>query len=136
MRFLDSRLVRILPFLLKVKKISPFFFTVSTVIVDTIVYGFQQTCCVQLVRWDRCKPWTPWNCILLNFTEANAHERLERLDEAYGQQLRDRVRRRHAAARQHFASLTKGLAEALREKTAGSWSMSVGPSSIVGQQIN
>jgi len=91
---------------------------------------------LQLVRWDRCKPWTPWNCILLNFTEANAHERLERLDEAYGQQLRDRVRRRHAAARQHFASLTKGLAEALREKTAGSWSMSVGPSSIVGQKIN
>lgn len=90
---------------------------------------------LQLVRWDRCKPWTPWNCILLNFTEANAHERLERLDEAYGQQLRDRVRRRHAAARQHFASLTKGLAEALREKTAGSWSMSVGPSSIVGQKI-
>lgn len=91
---------------------------------------------LQLVRWDRCKPWTPWNCILLSFTEANAHQRIPRLDEAYGQQLRDRVRRRHAAARQHFVSLTKGLSEALREKTAGSWSMGVGPNSIVGQKIN
>lgn len=91
---------------------------------------------LQLVRWDRMKPWTPWNCILLSFIEATAHERLERLDEAYGQQLRDRVRRRHAAARNHFASLTRGLSDALREKTHGSWSMSVGPNSIVGQKIN
>jgi len=90
---------------------------------------------LQLVRWDRSKPWSPWNCILLAFVEAEAHRRLERLEEAYGLQLRDRVRRRHATARQHFASLTRGLAEALREKTNGSWSMSVGPNTIVGHKM-
>lgn len=90
---------------------------------------------LQLVRWDRSRPWSPWNCILLTFVEAEAHKRLERLDEAYGLQLRDRVRRRHAAARQNFASLTRGLAEALREKTNGSWSMSVGPNTIVGHKL-
>ena len=38
---------------------------------------------LQLVRWDRSRPWSPWNCILLSFVEAEAHKRLERLDEAY-----------------------------------------------------
>ena len=90
---------------------------------------------LELVRWDRSKPWSPWNCVLLTYTECEAHLRLERLEDTYGRQLRDRVRRRHAAARQHFASLTRGLTEALREKTSGSWSMSVGPSTIVGQKL-
>lgn len=90
---------------------------------------------LELVRWDRSRPWSPWNCVLLTYTECEAHLRLERLEDTYGRQLRDRVRRRHAAARQHFASLTRGLTEALREKTNGSWSMSVGPSHIVGTKL-
>lgn len=90
---------------------------------------------LELVRWDRSRPWSPWNCILLSTIECEAHLRLVRLEDTYGRQLRDRVRRRHAAARQHFTSLTKGLTEALREKTNGSWSMSVGPSEVVGKRL-
>ena len=90
---------------------------------------------LELVRWDCSKPWSPWNCILLTNQEAAAHRLLERLEDAYGRQLSERVRRRHAAARQHFASLSKGLSEALREKTNGSWSMAAGPNLIVGKKL-
>ena len=34
-----------------------------------------------LVRWDKHKEWSPWNCVLLTKEESSAHERLETLSE-------------------------------------------------------
>ena len=36
---------------------------------------------LRLVRWDRREQWSPWNCILLSKEEAQAHLRLDGLEE-------------------------------------------------------
>ncbi len=37
---------------------------------------------LELVRWERDREWSPWNCCLLTKDEASAHEKLKDLTEA------------------------------------------------------
>lgn len=66
-----------------------------------------------LVRWIRDEHWSPWNCVLLTKEEAAAHEKLERLEEAYGKAMMHKVHQRHTIARNYFSRLPS-MAESLK----------------------
>ncbi|RZB39174.1 IQ and ubiquitin-like domain-containing protein, partial [Asbolus verrucosus] len=45
---------------------------------------------LRLVRWDRTRDWSPWNCILLTAEEAKAHLKIERLED-FATNLRESI---------------------------------------------
>lgn len=43
----------------------------------SVLHGSGDLHDLALVRWDRWREWSPWNCILLSKNEAKAHTELE-----------------------------------------------------------
>lgn len=43
----------------------------------SVLHGSGDLYDLVLVRWDRWREWSPWNCILLSKNEAKAHTELE-----------------------------------------------------------
>lgn len=71
---------------------------------------------LRLVRWRRHEQWSPWNCVLLTRSEAEAHCRLEGdLAECYDEQFVRSVTNRHLMARLQFSNLV----QAVDNRTAG-----------------
>ncbi|XP_067933394.1 IQ motif and ubiquitin-like domain-containing protein, partial [Watersipora subatra] len=68
-----------------------------------------------LVRWDKHKEWSPWNCVLITKEESSAHEKLETLTEGYGKELIHKIHRKHALARNYFSRLP-GMSEHMRKR--------------------
>lgn len=60
---------------------------------------------LKMVRWERDKEWSPWNCILLTKQEATYHHKLENVLESYGPVFADKVKQRHVLARSYFTHL-------------------------------
>lgn len=58
-----------------------------------------------LVRWDRLKDWSPWNCILLSKEEVSAHLQLQDIHKAYETAFVRRIEQRHMQARRHFSQI-------------------------------
>ncbi|XP_072290537.1 IQ motif and ubiquitin-like domain-containing protein [Eucyclogobius newberryi] len=58
-----------------------------------------------LVRWDKLKNWSPWNCILLSKEEAVAHDQLKDVYKAYEAEFVFRIEQRHLLAKQHFSEI-------------------------------
>ena len=48
---------------------------------QSIVSAWEDLYDLVLVRWDKHREWSPWNCVLLTKEESSAHERLETLAE-------------------------------------------------------
>ncbi|XP_078139118.1 IQ motif and ubiquitin-like domain-containing protein [Centroberyx gerrardi] len=70
-----------------------------------------------LVRWERRRDWSPWNCILLSKDETSAHLEVESVHEAYGETFVRSVEHKHAVARRHFSQIP-AVAEYLRRQEA------------------
>lgn len=65
---------------------------------------------LRLVRWRRHEQWSPWNCVLLTRSEAEAHCRLEGdLTECYNPQFIQSVINRHLMARLQFSNLVQAV---------------------------
>ncbi|XP_065667473.1 IQ motif and ubiquitin-like domain-containing protein isoform X5 [Hydra vulgaris] len=58
-----------------------------------------------LVRWNKHKHWSPWNCILLSKDESIAHLKLDNTLEAYGRIFIGKVKQKHLLAKNYFAKL-------------------------------
>ena len=58
-----------------------------------------------LVRWDKGKEWSPWNCVLLTEEEKEIHENLVDLRKAYGRLLIEKIRQKHTMAMNYFSKL-------------------------------
>lgn len=65
---------------------------------------------LRMVRWRADRPWSPWNCVLLSRSEAEAHARLDG-DPArcYDHRFVARVVNRHMTARLQFANLVRAV---------------------------
>lgn len=61
---------------------------------------------LRLCRWKVKEDWSPWNCILLTMNEAQAHLRIDNLEEVYETQFFSHVFNKHALAKKHFPQLT------------------------------
>lgn len=46
----------------------------------SVLHGSGDLYDLVLVRWDRWREWSPWNCILLSKNEAKAHTELENIN--------------------------------------------------------
>ncbi|CAI9729680.1 Hypothetical predicted protein [Octopus vulgaris] len=57
------------------------------------------------VRWNKDEVWTPWNCLLVTFEEAEMHSKLEDLNIAYGEVFVNKVLQKHLSAKSHFSRL-------------------------------
>ncbi|XP_077374098.1 IQ motif and ubiquitin-like domain-containing protein, partial [Festucalex cinctus] len=55
-----------------------------------------------LVRWDRSKDWSPWNCVLLCKDETDAHLLVDDLLKVYDVPVVRSVEHKHLLARRHF----------------------------------
>ncbi|XP_047126966.1 IQ motif and ubiquitin-like domain-containing protein isoform X1 [Hydra vulgaris] len=58
-----------------------------------------------LVRWNKHKHWSPWNCVLLSKDESIAHLKLDNTLEAYGRIFIGKVKQKHLLAKNYFAKL-------------------------------
>lgn len=58
-----------------------------------------------LPRWDVSKEWSPWNCILLNDSEARTHVRITDLRSIYGEALLKNVKNKHRIGAVNFSRL-------------------------------
>ncbi|XP_077981682.1 IQ motif and ubiquitin-like domain-containing protein [Glandiceps talaboti] len=70
-----------------------------------------------LVRWDKGEEWSPWNCILLTKDEADAHLKLDEVEESYGRVFCHKIRSKHTLARNYFSKLP-GMAEHMRKRSS------------------
>lgn len=65
---------------------------------------------LRLVRWRQNEPWSPWNCILLTRSEAEAHCRLEGDPaDCYDEQFVQWITNRHMTARLQFSNLVQAV---------------------------
>ncbi|XP_042326578.1 IQ and ubiquitin-like domain-containing protein [Sceloporus undulatus] len=60
-----------------------------------------------MVRWNKYKEWSPWNCILLRNEEAEAHLKLKNLEKAYEPVFIHRIKHKHILARNYFSQFPK-----------------------------
>ncbi|NWV07692.1 IQUB protein, partial [Ptilonorhynchus violaceus] len=58
-----------------------------------------------MVRWDKHYEWSPWNTILLNKEEADAHLKLCNLQKAYEAPFIYRIKQKHIRAKNYFAQI-------------------------------
>ncbi|KAM9376262.1 IQ motif and ubiquitin-like domain-containing protein [Pholidichthys leucotaenia] len=58
-----------------------------------------------LVRWDRHRDWSPWNCVLLSREEMSAHEDVEDIHKVYDWCFIRDIQYKHALARRHFSHI-------------------------------
>jgi hypothetical protein len=72
---------------------------------------------LRLVRWEAGQQWSPWNTVLLTREEAQAHTRLERVEESYGEKFVSQVYQRHVLAKTYFARVAE-MVESMRSKVA------------------
>ncbi|XP_051915874.1 IQ and ubiquitin-like domain-containing protein [Hippocampus zosterae] len=59
-----------------------------------------------LVRWERHKDWSPWNCVLLCKEETDAHLLVEDLLKEYDVPIVRNVEHKHLLARRHYNHIT------------------------------
>ncbi|XP_019737359.1 IQ and ubiquitin-like domain-containing protein [Hippocampus comes] len=59
-----------------------------------------------LVRWERHKDWSPWNCVLLCKEETDAHLLVEDLLKEYDVPIVRSVEHKHLLARRHYNHIT------------------------------
>lgn len=72
---------------------------------------------LRLVRWRRNEPWSPWNCVLLTKTEAEAHCRLDGDPaDCYDEQFVQSVTNRHMMARLQFSNLVQAVDHRIADK--------------------
>jgi len=57
------------------------------------------------IRWDRCEPWSPNNCVLLTREEAEYHLALPNPNTSYGKQMIKGIIRRQAQGTKYFSGL-------------------------------
>ncbi|XP_074049907.1 LOW QUALITY PROTEIN: IQ motif and ubiquitin-like domain-containing protein [Macrotis lagotis] len=58
-----------------------------------------------IVRWDKTQEWAPWNCILLTKDEADAHIKIQSLEEGYEPVFIHRIRHKHILAKNYFSQI-------------------------------
>lgn len=58
-----------------------------------------------MVRWDKQQEWSPWNTILLTKDEADAHLKLDNLQEAYEAPFIHGIKHKHIRAKKYFAQI-------------------------------
>ncbi|EDQ87422.1 uncharacterized protein MONBRDRAFT_33333 [Monosiga brevicollis MX1] len=68
-----------------------------------------------LARWNKAKPLSPWNVVLLDQAEVAAHEKLDAVEQNYGPAFLARVQQKHLRAKQHFATLRAHLNQARKQ---------------------
>ncbi|KAM9753714.1 IQ motif and ubiquitin-like domain-containing protein [Menidia menidia] len=60
-----------------------------------------------LVRWDRRRAWSPWNCLLLSKEETAAHLEVDDIHKAYERTFILGVEHKHTLAHQHFGQIPR-----------------------------
>ncbi|GAU91736.1 hypothetical protein RvY_03937-2 [Ramazzottius varieornatus] len=70
--------------------------------ISSAISGRQDLYDLKFVRWDKNRPWSPWNCILLTRQEATVHLRLLNR-KIYSEALTTRIEMNHQRARDIFA---------------------------------
>ncbi|XP_075884917.1 IQ motif and ubiquitin-like domain-containing protein isoform X2 [Nelusetta ayraudi] len=100
-----------IPFLLQVEDVR---YLVEMVWASrSVLHGSGELYDLVLVRWDRWRDWSPWNCILLSKNEAKAHTELEDINKGYDKAFIRRIQYKHMLAWRHFSQISK-MAEFLK----------------------
>ncbi|XP_049578315.1 IQ motif and ubiquitin-like domain-containing protein isoform X6 [Syngnathus scovelli] len=71
-----------------------------------------------LVRWDRQKDWSPWNCVLLCKDETDAHLLVEDLLKVYDVPVVRSVEHKHLLARRHYNQIPTMVAHSAKAAAA------------------
>ncbi|XP_061138646.1 IQ and ubiquitin-like domain-containing protein [Syngnathus typhle] len=71
-----------------------------------------------LVRWDRRKDWSPWNCVLLCKDETDAHLLVEDLHKVYDVPVVRSVEHKHLLARRHYNQIPTMVAQSAKAAAA------------------
>jgi hypothetical protein len=58
-----------------------------------------------LTRWDPMQEISPWNCVLLTKSEAVTHDKQSDPLSLYSDEFKNKISRKHLAAKQHFSQL-------------------------------
>ncbi|XP_028618489.1 IQ and ubiquitin-like domain-containing protein [Grammomys surdaster] len=58
-----------------------------------------------MVRWDKHREWSPWNCILLTKDESVAHLKLESIETGYGRLFIHKIKHKHILAKNYFSQI-------------------------------
>ncbi|EDV24503.1 uncharacterized protein TRIADDRAFT_25964, partial [Trichoplax adhaerens] len=82
-----------------------------------------------LTRWDKQQEWSPWNCILLSYDEAEAHLKLDSISESYSAPFIQKIHYKHVLARNHFSNLPK-MAKSFSKKTVSKQSSRIVPKAL------
>ncbi|XP_061628722.1 IQ and ubiquitin-like domain-containing protein [Phyllopteryx taeniolatus] len=67
-----------------------------------------------LVRWERRKDWSPWNCVLLSKDETDAHLQVEDLLKVYDLPVIRSIEHKHLLARRHYNQIPAMVSVAKR----------------------
>ncbi|XP_054632292.1 IQ and ubiquitin-like domain-containing protein isoform X2 [Dunckerocampus dactyliophorus] len=65
-----------------------------------------------LVRWERHKDWSPWNCILLSKEETSAHLQVEDVHKVYDAAVIHSIEHKHLLARRHYNQIPSMVTQA------------------------
>nr|XP_057942926.1 IQ and ubiquitin-like domain-containing protein isoform X2 [Doryrhamphus excisus] len=65
-----------------------------------------------LVRWERHKDWSPWNCILLSKEEMSAHLQVEDVHKVYDAAVIHSIEHKHLLARRHYNQIPSMVTQA------------------------
>lgn len=60
---------------------------------------------LRLIRWNRKRQWSPWNCVPLTSEECKAHIRIKELSDVYDEHFMSTVFAKHALAKIQFRHL-------------------------------
>ncbi|XP_074533855.1 IQ motif and ubiquitin-like domain-containing protein [Halichoeres trimaculatus] len=93
-----------IPFLLQVEDLR---YLVEVIWASrSALHGSNDLYSLVLVRWERHRDWSPWNCILLSKEETSAHLEVEDVHKAYESTFIRRVQHKHMLARRHFSQIS------------------------------
>lgn len=90
----------------------------------SVLHGSGDLYDLVLVRWDRWREWSPWNCILLSKNEAKAHTELEDINKVsrtagVPARLLLKQRDKYAADQQRFSEVNRKRLR--RRQLIGQW---------------
>ncbi|XP_008055258.1 IQ and ubiquitin-like domain-containing protein [Carlito syrichta] len=58
-----------------------------------------------MVRWNKSREWSPWNCILLTKDEATVHLKLSSIEEGYRPSFIHKIKHKHILAKNYFSQI-------------------------------
>ncbi|XP_077600274.1 IQ motif and ubiquitin-like domain-containing protein [Stigmatopora nigra] len=68
-----------------------------------------------LVRWDREKDWSPWNCVLLCTDEIDAHLQVQNVHEVYDFPVISGIEHKHLLARRYYNQIPTMVTQSAKE---------------------